>query len=75
MGRFRVFNIEKQSMPFTSDSLKDVIGFLKPYWKSPDRSLYDFAIDCTVDDLEENWEELMTAVDRGEEHIDLSNLN
>lgn len=69
--RFRVFDIEKQSMPFRADTLKEVINYLMPFWVHPDRSLYDFAIDDVVDDIEINWYDLMDSVDSGEDYQDL----
>ncbi len=69
--RFRVFDIEEQTMPFSSEKLQDCIKFLKPYWESSDRSLHDFCVDCQVDDIEVNWVDLMEKVDGGETFDDL----
>jgi len=69
--RFRVFNVEEYSIAFRSNNLGEVVGFLKEFWIDADRSLYDFAIDCTVDDIEVNWADLMESIDQGEDYQDL----
>ena len=71
MKRFRVFDLENQTMPFTAETLKEVVDYLTPFWKGYDRSLHDFAIDCLIDDIEINWIELMESVDDGEFYEDL----
>lgn len=69
--RFRVFDIENQTLPFRADTLEEVVDYLTPFWKDPSRSLYDFAIDDVVDDIEINWSDLMESVDDGEAYEDL----
>lgn len=72
MENFRVFDLENQNMPFMSQSLEDVIDFLQPYWNNPNRSLYDFGIDDTYNDIEVNWLDLMEYVDKGYIPTDLT---
>ena len=69
--RFRVLDIEEMEVPFRAHTLKEVVDYLTPFWKSLDRSLYDFAIEDVQDDIEVNWVDLMESVDQGEDYGDL----
>lgn len=77
--RFRVFDIENQKMVFKSNNLQECVEKLSPQWETYNKKpidggnpYLDFFVDDTVDDIEINWHELMTAWDEGERPEDLS---
>lgn len=76
--RFRVFDIESQTLVGKYDTLRECIDILKPSWelskKLPSEGgnpYLDFMVDDVHDDIEVNWADLMGAIEEGECPADL----